>query len=228
MIRLVSAMAAVVVVAAPLVAGCARNSDGTAVRATDAVTTPVPPSVPVPSTPESPVPGVVATTTRPVPADAVTCPMPAAASTVVAVVADPAAPRITVAVPAGWSSAPGSGDVGAQLTGPDGMAADVTVRATPLAAGAAFTRYADDAMAKYPISTLSVLPAELCGYSGQTLMGTWADNPDKSIQYADRIAHIWTGAKNYLVSIHVQAPSGTEGFDEAAAVLTGEPGVVIP
>jgi hypothetical protein len=156
------------------------------------------------------------------------CPQPPSAQTVVATVADPAAPRITVNLPDGWSSAAGSGDVGASLTGPDGMAAQITITATPLDAAAAFTRYSDDVMAKYPISTLSLLPAELCDYSGQKLMGTWADNPDRSIQYTDRIAHIWTNSKNYLVAIHVQAPSDTPGFDDATAVLTGDFSVGLP
>jgi hypothetical protein len=108
------------------------------------------------------------------------------------------------------------------------MVAEITITATPLDAAAAFTRYSDDVMDKYPISTLSLLPADLCDYSGQKLMGTWADNPDRSIQYTDRIAHIWTNTKNYLVAIHVQAPSDTPGFDDAASVLTGDFSVGIP
>ena len=125
-----------------------------------------------------------------------------------AAVADPAAPRITVSLPDGWSSATGSGDVGAALSGPNAMVAQVSITPTSLDA-AAFSRYSDDVMARYPISTLSMLPAELCGFSSQEMMGTWADNPDRSITYRDRIAHIWTNAKDYLVAIHVQAPSGT-------------------
>ncbi len=117
--------------------------------------------------------------------------------------------------------------MGIRLAGPDGMVGDISIGATSLDAAAAFTRYADDVMAKYPISTLSALPGELCGYSGQKLMGTWADNPDRSIQYNDRIAHIWTSSKDYLVVIHVQAPSGTAGFDEAASVLTDDFGVTV-
>ena len=59
-------------------------------------------------------------------------------------------------------------------------------------------------------------------------MGTWADNPDRSITYRDRIAHIWTNAKDYLVAIHVQAPSGTPGFDAAADQITGDFGIGLP
>jgi hypothetical protein len=148
--------------------------------------------------------------------------------TTVATVADPAAPKITVAVPDGWSAAPGTGDVGARFTGPDGMFAEISITATALDPAAAFARYSDDVMAQYPISTLSLLPAELCGYSGQELMGTWADDPDESIEYQDRIVHVWTNSKNYLVAIHVEAPAGTPGFDAAASTLTSDFDIVIP
>ncbi len=168
------------------------------------------------------------TTREPVPPDALVCLQKATGPTAVATVADPAAPRVTVAVPPGWSTSPGSGDVGALLAGPDDMIAQVTITATPLDAAAAFTRYSDDVMGKYPISTLSLLPGDFCGYSGQKLMGTWAQDPDQSFEYRDRIAHIWTNSKNYLVAVHVEAPSGTAGFDTAASVLTGEFSIVIP
>ena len=108
------------------------------------------------------------------------------------------------------------------------MLAEITITATALDPAAAFTRYSDDVMAKYPISTLSLLPADLCGYSGQKLMGTWADDPEESIEYQDRIVHIWTNSKNYLVAIHVEAPSGTAGFDAAASMLTSDFNIVIP
>jgi len=218
--------------AASGVAACERSSDGTAVRAgsTAPVTAGVPPSSKLTETdtPESSHPGVLETTRQEVPPNAVVCGQPPSERTAVAAVADPLAPRITVAVPDGWSSAPGSGDVGARLAGPDGMVAEVTITRTPLDAAAAFTRYADDAMAKYQISTLSLLPGEVCDYSGQKLMGTWADDPDESIRYVDRIAHIWTNSENYLVAIHVEASSDTPGFEQAASVLTDDFTVGLP
>lgn len=234
MTRLVWAAAAVVILAAPVVAGCARDSAGSAVRAESPVassaattrTSSSPP--PATDTPESSEPGVVETARQPVPANATVCPQEFSGPTAVGTVADPAAPKITVALPDGWSSAPGSGDVGARLTGPDDMLAEIRIAATTLDPAAAFTRYSDDLMAKYPISTLSLLPADLCGFSGQKLMGTWADDPDESIQYQDRIAHIWTNTKTYLVAVHVEAPSGATRFDTAADVLTGDFGIVIP
>jgi hypothetical protein len=234
MTRLVLAAAAAVVLAVPGVAACARDSDGTAVRAESSASTAATATSSAPSrtvatdTPESTEPGVVETTAQPVPANAQVCPQSLTGPTATATVADPAAPKITVAVPDGWSAAPGTGDVGARFTGPDDMVAEISITATALDPAAAFTRYSDDVMAKYPISTLSLLPAELCGYSGQELMGTWADEPGESIQYRDRIAHIWTNSQNYLVVIHVEAPSGTAGFDPAASTLTSDLDIVIP
>lgn len=178
--------------------------------------------------PESSQPGVVETTKVPVPPNAVVCRPEQPGPTVVATVADPAAPQITVRVPAGWSATPGAGDVGASLSGPDDMVARVTIAATPLDPAAAFTRYGDEVMAKYPISTLSLLPGDFCGFSGQRLMGTWAQDPGESIEYRDRIAHIWTNGGNFLVAVHVEAPSETPGFDEAASVLTDKFTIVIP
>lgn len=131
-------------------------------------------------------------------------------------------------LPDGWSTSPGSGTVALRIIGPAQMAGEVSITPTPLDAAAAFSKYSDDVMDKYPISTVSILPAEICQYSGQKLMGTWADDPDRSLQYYDRIVHIWTASKNYLVAVHVQAPSKTAGFEEAASVVTGDFGVVIP
>jgi hypothetical protein len=186
------------------------------------------PTTTVTDEPESSQPGVLETTRVPVPPEAVVCQQEEPGETAVATVADPAAPQISVRVPSGWSSTPGPGDVGAVLSGPDGMTATVTIAATPLDATAAFARYGDDVMAKYPISTLSLLPGDFCGFSGQKLVGTWAEDPDKSIEYHDRIAHIWTNTGNYLVAVHVEAPSGTPGFDAAASILTAKFGIVIP
>ena len=217
--------------AVPGVAACARNSEGTAVRAEASTSsTGIAPSSPtkVTDVPESSEPGVLETTRAPIPADSTVCRPEQPGTTTVAAVADPASPKIRVRVPEGWSSTPGSGDVGALLSGPDDMIAEVTIAATPLDATAAFTRYGDDVMARYPISTLSLLPGDFCGFSGQKLMGTWARDPDESLQYQDRIAHIWTNTGNYLVAVHVEAPSGTAGFDAAASVLTDEFKIVIP
>lgn len=178
--------------------------------------------------PESSEPGVLETTRVPVPPNAMVCRPEQSGPTALATVADPVAPRITVRVPDGWSSKKGTADVGLVLSGPDDMVASVTIAATLLDPAAAFTRYGDDVMARFPISTLSLLPGDLCGFSGQKLMGTWARDPDASLEYQDRIAHIWTNTANYLVAVHVEAPAGTPGFDAAASVLTDDFNVVIP
>lgn len=222
------------VLAVPGVAACARNSGGTPVRAEASTSaTSVAPTSASPTTretdePESSQPGVLETTRVPVPPNAVVCRQDQPGQTAVATVADPAAPQITIRVPAGWSVTPGAGEVGASLSGPDDMVAKVTIAATPLEPAAAFTRYGDDLMAKYPISTLSLLPGDFCGFSGQKLIGTWAQDPDESLEYHDRIAHIWTNSGNYLVAVHVEAPAGAPGFDEAASVLTDKFSIVIP
>ena len=102
----------------------------------------------------------------------------------------------------------------------------VHVRCDP---AAAFRKYADDLMAESAVSTVSVLPGELCGYSGQKLMGAWSDTPQNAVGYEDRIAHIWTNSgTNYLVAVHVQAPTGTPGFDAAAALLTEDFEILLP
>lgn len=218
---------------AALVSSCGRSADGVAVTAGSASPTSTS-IVATPATttttgttepPASSVYGVVPTTRTAVPScDQVST----ATATTVAVVADPAAPRITLGVPAGWTVAPGSGDVGARLSGPDAMSATVSITPSPVDAATAFTRYSDRVMAAAPISSVSVLPAELCGYSGQKLMGNWSDAPGQSQEFADRIAHIWTTTKDYLVAIHVQAPTGSPGFDAATSVLMDDFGIGIP
>jgi hypothetical protein len=214
-----------------VLSACVRTDDGVAIRGEYAA--PSTSARPHPGNPTEDAgpaaPGVVATTRTPIPADTVSCPeLVKPAVSAVAQVADAAAPKITVAVPDGWSVRSGSGDVGLRLQGPDGMLATVTIAQTKLDPVAAFTEYADKAMAVSAVSSISVLPAELCGYSGQKLMGAWSDTPQQSVEFLDRIAHIPTNSNNYLIAIHVQAPAGTDGFDAAAAVLIEDFAVGIP
>src|SRR3546814_466616 len=117
----------------------------------------------------------------------------------VAQVADSVAPVITIAVPEGWSMQGGTGDVGAQLTGPDGMSATVTIMPTTLDPQAAFAEYAQELTADAAVSSLSVLPAELCDYSGQKLLGAVSDTPEEAIEFVDRVVHVWTNSRDYLV-----------------------------
>lgn len=217
---------------APLAAGCVRTDEGVAIRSEDFATpTSVPPR-PTQSTDDAgpAAPGVVATTRAPIPADSVTCAQPAPpVPRTTALVPDPQAPRITVALPPdGWTASPGSGDVAARIEGPNGMFATVTIAQTKLDPVEAFTEYADKVMAVSAVSSVSVLPAELCDYSGQKLMGAWSDTPQQAVEFLDRIVHIWTNTNNYLVAVHVQAPTGTDGFDAAGAVLIEDFAVELP
>ncbi len=216
---------------APLSSGCVRTGEGVAIRSDDVAASTSAGAAPSSATEDAgpAAPGVVATTRAPIPADSVTCgqPTPPVARTTV-LVADPQAPQITVALPDGWTAAPDPGDAAVKFSGPDGMFATVTITQTKLDPAAAFTEYADKMMAVSAVSSVSVLPAELCDYSGQKLMGAWSDSPQQSVEFLDRVVHIPTNSNNYLVAIHVQAPAGTDGFDAAAAVLTGDFSVRLP
>ena len=123
----------------------------------------------------------------------------------------------------------GSGDVGGRLEGSHGMWATVTIAQTQLDPAAAFRKYADDLMAESAVSSVSIMPAELCEYSGQKLMGAWSDTPQNAVEFQDRIVHVWTNSGNsYLVAVHVQAPTGTPGFNAAADVLTEDFEIGLP
>jgi hypothetical protein len=108
------------------------------------------------------------------------------------------------------------------------MSGAVVITQTDLDAAAAFEKYADDVAAEAPISSISVLPAETCGYSGQRLMGVLSGGPQGKVSYEDRIAHIWTNAKDYLVVIHVAAPQGSPAFDAATAAMTADFAITLP
>ncbi|MCW2688794.1 MAG: hypothetical protein JWR37_3684 [Mycobacterium sp.] len=217
-----------------LVTGCVTTSDGVVVRASgtsSAAPRSSATSSPTPSSPpDSPVAGVNPTSREPIPPNALPClPAPADSGTAdQAQIADPAAPRLMVNVPNDWTATPGHGDVALNLAGPDGMSGAITIATTTLGPAEAFTKFADDAMDQAPISTLSVLPAEFCGYSSQRLMDTWADTPDQTVEYFDRLTHIWTNTRDYLVTIHAQAPAEANGFEQAESVLMEDFAIVIP
>lgn len=216
-----------------LLAGCVRTSDGVPIAgdraATAASSAPSATAGPTQQNDQSAY-GVVPTTRTPVPPNTVACSQTIKPSVrMTAQVHDPRAPRITVGVPDGWSMSADTGDVGGRLAGPGGMAATLTIAATQLDPAAAFKKYADDLMAESAVSSVSVLPGELCGYSGQKLMGAWSDTPQNAVEFRDRIVHIWTNSgDNYLVGVHVEAPTGTPGFDSAAALLTEDFEIVLP
>ena len=233
-----------IVIAAVLVtalAGCARTTEGasaedTAKSSAEATaTTHSASSSPVGSSTATseeftlPAYGVEPTTTRALAPGEVTCePDAATSSTVDATGAAPGSPTAIVAVPDGFTSAPGTGDTALTMTGPDGLTATVTITPTTLDAAAAFQQYADQRTAQATITSVSVLPADLCGYSGQKLMGILADKPGEGIDYEDRIVHVWTGAGDYLIAIQVQGPNGAPGLDDATSVALADFGIRMP
>jgi hypothetical protein len=233
-----SAVLAALCMATLVVSACGKTSEGepvaddaATVAATTssaaASTTPTTRAIPTPEA-DLTEPGVVPTTRTEVASGTVTCAGPEPAQEgVTATVADPAAPKITVLLPQGWSTEPGEGDIGAKLTGPEGVWATVTIAKTTLEPAQAFKQYADDAMAASAVSSVSVLPADLCGYSGQKLLGSWADTPEQAVEFGDRVAHVWTNSGDYLVAVHVQGPAGT-GFDPFTSPMMDDFAIEIP
>ncbi len=224
----------VAVAATVPVAGCTRPGGGTPVADSSytatttgsGTTTRVPPTPS--SAPDHPDFGVVPTR-EPIRTGEVTCqPSQRPPVGVNSQVADPGAPVLTLAVPDGWSMQGGAGDIGARVSGPEGMSATVTIVATTSTPQAAFADYADRLTSGSSVSSLNVLPAELCDYSGQKMTGVLSDGARQAIEFADRVVHIPTGSGNYLVSVHTEAPNGVAAFDAASAELTGEIEVRIP
>ena len=173
-------------------------------------------------------PGVVPTT--PAPAGAVCAPIVAPRARTVVQVSDPLAPTATVAVPEGWSMSSGGRDPGgALLQGPD-ITATVTIVPTSLDPAAAFRDYTDNLTDGYAISTVSTLPGQMCGYSGQQLIGVLSDGGEgkETVQYEDRIVHVPASTENYLIAVHVEAPADTPGFDAAALQLTDDFEIGLP
>ncbi|MGW0161113.1 hypothetical protein ACWDUN_17560 [Mycobacterium sp. NPDC003323] len=213
-----AALLVAVCLAVAVSAGCSRSSDGTPVAVAPGTDSGHPDS------------GVLPTTGSPIPADTVTCEAdrrPPVA--MVAKVDDPMAPAVTVAVLDGWSMQGGSGDVGAQLNGPDGMSATVRIMATTLDPQAAFADHADrltESAAVY--SSLVALPAPMCGYSGQKLLGGLSGTSEGDIQFVERVLHIPTEDRDYLVAVHTEAPAQTAGFDAVATQVTDIVEVGIP
>jgi hypothetical protein len=228
-------LAAASLAAITLLCGCARPVAGNAVRAGGAA-----PSTTASSTNPSatqqpttrsgtPVPGIETTLPDHIPPNAFVCfPEPGGIGTgTVAQVADPAAPRITVTVPDGWNAQPGEGDVALALSGPDGMTGTVSIAETTLNPAAAFADYAALLRRSKPDLQMDTAGAKFCGYSSQKLTGTFL-GPPGTLDFADRITHIWTNTNKYLVTIHLEGPQGAPGFDAAKTALMQDFAVVIP
>ena len=177
----------------------------------------------------TPVPGIETTLPEHIPPNAFVCfpGPPGIGIGTVAQVSDPAAPRITLAVPETWASDPGQGDVALSLSGPDGMTGTVTISVTARDPASAFADYvATLARSKvdFQVDTVGV---KFCGYSSQKLTGTFL-GPQGTCEFADRITHIWTNTSQYLVAIHLEGPPDAAGFGAAKAAVMQDFAVVIP
>jgi hypothetical protein len=224
--------AAVAVVAIGVLSGCDRTIEGTAAWTGGTV---VPPTTGLSATPQlptaaGPVPGIEETLPDQIPPNAFVCfPEPGGIGIgTVAQVVDTTAPRITVMVPDGWTSEPGTGDTALTLNGPDGMTGSVTIAATLLDPPAAFADYvATLARAKPGLEVVDTTGAKFCGYSSQKLIGTFPV-PAGTVHFADRLTHIWTNTRNYLVILHLESPALTPGYQAAKTALMQDFAVVIP
>lgn len=213
-------------------AGCAGPVD----RSTDPSTTVAAPVTTDPAVtttssrlaPEFALPayGIEPTTTRALTPGEVTCPSPNGRTVTVRSPA-PGSPTLTVGIPEGFTEARPDGET-VRLTGPAGMAAEITVSSTTRDAQDAFDQYSNDRVATFSIHSVSVLPGDLCGYSGQELTGMLAEQPGKGIEYADRIIHVWTDSGDFLAAVRLEAPSGTPGFDEVRPVMLADFGIAMP
>jgi hypothetical protein len=227
-----AALGAACLVAIALLSGCARTTDGVVVATGGpAASTTAGSSAAQPPTTGNgtPVPGVEETLPDHIPPNAFACfPEPAGVGVgTVAQVSDPAAPRITVSVPDGWTSEPGQGDVALALNGPDDLTGTVTIAATTLDPAAAFAHYAVMLGRSKPDLHVDTAGAKFCGYSSQKLTGTFLGTPG-TVDFVDRITHIWTNTDKYLVTIHLEGPVDAPGFDSAKTALMQDFAVVIP
>ncbi|WP_231996738.1 hypothetical protein [Mycobacterium scrofulaceum] len=212
---------------AVLAVGCEKTTAGTATGGGSSSTVATTSTTRVPD-PAAPVPGVETTLPDHIPPNALVCfpPPPATGSMTKASVADPAAPVLTVPLPDGWPTTPGTGDVALTATGPDGMSARVSIARTDLEPGGAFLRYATDLRTARPGINVTVTAAQFCGYSSQLLSGTGGGAGANDI--ADRITHVWTNTQTYLVVVHLEGPGKAPGFDAAKSTVMQQFAVIIP
>jgi hypothetical protein len=216
---------------AAVVTGCVRTSDGdpVAVPTGEASSPAASATTTSNSVPDQPPLGITPTLQVPIPAGTVTCPAdhrpPVSA---VAEVPSAGAPRVTVGIPEGWSFTKGSGDIGLELTGPDGMTGFVSIAPTELDPETAFRQYTDAMLDGAAVSSVSILPGERCDYSGQRLMGARSETPDDSTEFYVHLVHVWTNTANFLVAVDVEAPTGVDGLDAANDVVTDGIEIMIP
>lgn len=177
----------------------------------------------------APPPGIETTLPDHIPPNALACfPGPAGMGIgTVATVHDAAAPRLTITVPDGWTSEPGQRDLALSLGGPDGMSGTVTIAATKLDPARAFSDYAATLAHSKDAFQVDTVGVKFCGYSSQKLVGTFG-GPSGTVEFADRLTHIWTNTAQYLVAIDMEGPENTPGFAAAKIALMQDFAVVIP
>ena len=206
--------------------GCVRTTDGVPIWTGQPAKSTAPQST---TSNSAPAPGIETTLPDRMPPDAFAC-LPETTGIgigTVAMVSDAAAPRLTVTRPDGWTSESGQRDVALTLAGPDGLAGTVTIAATKLDAAAAFADYAASLKRSKPDLHVDTVGAPFCGYSSQKLTGSYL-GPPGTLDFADRITHIWTNTDKYLVTIHFEGPADAPGIDAAKAALMQDFAVVIP
>jgi hypothetical protein len=224
----VAGVASLLYLSAGVTVGCEQTTGGIATRLGGTASS-TSSAAPTQSDPAEPLPGIETTLPEHIPPNAFVCvPEPTGIGVgTVAQVPDLAAPRITVAVPDGWTAEPGHGDVALTLSGPDGMTGTVTIAETNLDPAAAFFDYVAMLRRSKPGLHVDAAGAKFCGYSSQQLTGTFLGPPGK-LDFADRITHIWTNTNKYLVTLHLEGPAGAPGFDAAKTALMQDFVVVIP
>ena len=187
-------MAALAAIA--VLSGCDRTIDGVAAWTGGSAASATGSHHPTTGTPA---PGIETTLPEHIPPNAFVCfPGPAGIGIgTVAQVSDPAAPRITLTVPEAWTSEPGQGDVALSLSGPDGMTGEVTITVTARDPASAFADYVATLARSKPDFQVDTVGVKFCGYSSQKLTGTFL-GPQGSLEFADRITHIWTNTDKYL------------------------------
>jgi hypothetical protein len=211
-----------------VLSGCDRTIDGIAAW-TGGSAQPATGSHPPTTGNRASAPGIETTLPEHIPPNAFVCfPEPAGIGIgTVAQVSDPAAPRITLPVPEGWTNEPGQGDVALSLSGPDGMTGKVTITETARDPASAFAEYVATLARSKPDFQLDTVGVKFCGFSSQKLTGTFL-GPQGTVEFADRITHIWTNTDKYLVATHLEGPQDAPGFGAAKAALMQDFAVVIP
>src|ERR1700679_1063972 len=107
------------------------------------------------------------------------------------------------------------------------MTGKVTITVTALDPAPAFADYVATLARSKPDFQVDTVGVKFCGYSSQKPPGTF-QGTEGSIEFADRITHIWTNTDKYLVAIHLEGPQDAPGFGAAQAALMQDFAVVIP